>query len=313
MRLRGIDLEIDYLEELEEFDIWDRQRVREDKFQACSPFRTEKHPSFACNIENGLWIDSGASNEQWRKGNFVTLLSWLRQETAEETIDFLVEKYAPFNVDVDTLELDLNLTMDEKPPKIFEAEEVEHLIQHSDYLKGRGVSAKIQRAMNTGRDDKHKAVAFSWHDKNGNIVNIKFRSEKDKYFWYAEGQAIKYHVYGLFLVRKLQKETVFIVESEVDALYLWSNGFPAIALGRAGMSDTQRDLILSSGIKTLVICTDNDKAGRRAGLEIIRELNGFIEIHAIDFPDYAKDVNDIQPETLKPICKKHRPIHFRVV
>jgi hypothetical protein len=313
MRLRGIDLEIDYLEELEEYEIWDRQRVRENKFQACSPFRGEKHPSFAVNLDNGLWIDSGASNEEWRKGNFVTLLSWLRQETAEETIDYLVEKYAPFNVDVDALELDLNLALEEEPPKTFGWDEVKHLLKPSDYLKGRGVNEKVQSAMQTGRDDKHKAVAFTWHDKDGNIVNIKFRSEKEKYFWYADGQPIKFHVYGLFLVRKLKKDTVFIVESEIDALYLWSMGFPAIALGRAGMSPMQKELILSSGIKTLVICTDNDKAGRRAGLEIIAELTGYMDIHTINFPDNVKDVNDMKPEVLKPICKKHRPIHFKII
>lgn len=313
MKLRGIDLEIDYLEELQEFDIWDRQRVRENKFQACSPFRGEKHPSFAVNIENGLWIDSGASNEEWRKGNFVTLLSWLRQETAEETIEYLVEKYAPFNVDVDTLELDLDLSLTNTPPKIFERKEVAYLFKTADYLKGRGVSEKVQEVLQTGRDDKHKAVAFTWHDKDGNIVNIKFRSEKEKYFWYADGQPIKYHVYGLFLIRKLKKEIAYIVESEIDALYLWSNGFPAIALGRAGMSEMQKELILSSGIKTLVIATDNDKAGRRAGLEIIRELNGYMEIHTINFPDNVKDVNDMKPDVLKPLCKNHRPIHFKVV
>lgn len=313
MKLKGIELEIDYLEELEEYEIWERQRVRENKFQSCSPFRSEKHPSFACNLENGLWIDSGASNEEWRKGNFVTLLAWLRQETAQETIDYLVEKYAPFNVDVDTLELDLNLSLEETPPKIFSKEEVEYLFNPSEYLTGRGVCERIQKALQTGRDDKHNAVAFTWHDKDGNIVNIKFRSTKEKYFWYADGQPIKYHVYGLFLVRKLKKDTVFIVESEIDALYLWSMGFPAIALGRAGMSNAQRDLILGAGIKTLVIATDNDKAGRRAGLEIIRELNGFMDIHTIDFPDTVKDVNDMKPEVLKPLCKKHRPIHFKVV
>ena len=274
MRLRGIDLEIDYLEELEEHDVWDKQRVRENKFQACSPFRNEAHPSFAVNIENGLWIDSGADNEEWRKGNFVTLLSWLREETAQETIDYLVERYAPFNVDVETLELDLNLTLDEAPPKVFKREEYDHLLTESEYLNGRGIAPKIQKKLQTGHDDKYNAVAFPWHNKHGEVVNIKFRSVKDKYFWYADGQAIKYHVYGLFLVRKLEKEVVFVVESEVDALYLWSLGFPAIALGRAGMSETQKSLILNAGIKTLVIATDNDKAGRRAVLQIIGDLNG---------------------------------------
>jgi DNA primase len=313
MKLRGVDLEIDYLEEIEEYDIWERHRVRENKFQACSPFRGEKHPSFAINLENGLWIDSGASDESWRKGNFLTLLAWLRQETWEETTDYLMEKYAPYNVDVDTLELDLNLSLEEKPAKVFTKDEIAHLLKPSDYLKGRGISERVQEILQTGQDDKHDAVSFAWHNIKGEVVNIKYRSTKEKYFWYAEGQPIKYHVFALWLVKKLKKDTAFIVESEVDALFLWSLGIPAIALGRAGMSEYQKELILSSGIKTLVIATDNDKAGRRAGLEIIRELNGLLSIHAIDFPDNVKDVNDMSPTLAKQICNKHRPINFKVV
>lgn len=315
MKLRGIDLDIDYLEELEEYEIWERQRVRENKFQACSPFRNETHPSFAVNLETGLWIDSGASNvdDGFYKGNFVSLLSWLREETSEETIDYLVEKYAPYNVDVETLVLDLDLTLEEKPPRVFEKGEYEHLIQSTDYLKGRGVVDKVQEKLQTGYDKKYNAVALPWHNKDGEVVNIKFRSLKNKYFWYADGQAIKHHLYGLFLVRRLGKDTVYIVESEIDALYLWSNGFAAVALGRAGLSDSQKSLLLNSGIKTLVICTDNDKAGRRAGLQIIAELGGLIDIRTIDFPDGVKDVNEIEPIEIKKLCKKHRPIHFKVL
>jgi 5S rRNA maturation endonuclease (ribonuclease M5) len=313
MKIRDIELDIDYLDELEVFDVWDKQRIRENKFQACSPFRNEKHPSFAVNLDNGLWIDSGASNEEWRKGNFVKLLSWLREETWEETEDYLLEKYSPLNVDVETLTLNLDLVWEEEPPKVFAIEELEKYFQPSDYLTGRGVSEQVQKLLNTGHDDKHNAVVLPWHDKDGQIINVKFRSLKDKYFWYADGQAIKYHLYALHLVRKLKKEKVFIVESEIDALYLWTLGFPAIALGRAGMSHVQRDLILNSGIKKLIIATDNDRAGRRVGLEIIRELAGYLELCCIDFPNNVKDVNDIAPQPLTRICKNNRPVMFKVL
>lgn len=311
MILRNIDLDIDYLEELEEFDVWDKKRIREDKFQACSPFRSERHPSFACNLENGLWIDSGSSDDYLRKGNFVTLLAFLREETAEDVIAYLVDKYSPFNVEVETLELNLDLSLEEEEPKTFNLHEYKKELIPSAYLSSRGVSLKVQEVMNTLTQDK--SVGFPWHDVYGNVINIKYRSTTSKYFWYEEGQPIKYHVYGLFLVRKYHKKTVYVVESEVDALYLWSCGFPAIALGRAGMSEAQRILIMESGIETLVIATDNDKAGRRAGLEIIRELAGHMEIHCIELPRNVKDVNDVEASELKTICKKHRPIRFKVL
>lgn len=313
MIIRNIELDIDYLDELEMFDIWSNHRVRENKFQACSPFRTEKHPSFACNLENGLWIDSGASNEEWRKGNFLKLLSWLREETWEETEDYLLEKYSPLNIDVETLTLNLNLVLEEEPPITFSHNDLKNIFQTTKYLRGRGVSERVQQLMNVGYDKKSEAVVLPWHDKDGNIVNMKYRSTKEKYFWYAKGQPIKNHLYGLYLVKILKKEKVYIVESEIDALYLWSLGFPAIALGRAGISQIQRELILNSCITTLVIATDNDRAGSRAGLEIIRELNGYIDIQCINFPNNVKDVNDMDEDTCIKVCKNHRPIRFRIL
>ena len=313
MIIRNIELDIDYLDELEMFDVWSNHRVRENKFQACSPFRTEKHPSFACNLENGLWIDSGASNEEWRKGNFLKLLSWLREETWEETEDYLLDKYSPLNVDVETLTLNLNLVLEEEPPIIFSHTDLKNIFQITKYLRGRGVTDRIQQLMNVGYDKKSEAVVLPWHDKDGNIVNMKYRSTKEKYFWYAKGQPIKNHLYGLYLVKILKKEKVYIVESEIDALYLWSLGFPAIALGRAGISQIQRELILNSCITTLVIATDNDRAGSRAGLEIIRELNGYIDIQCINFPNNVKDVNDMDEDTCTRVCKNHRPIRFRIL
>jgi DNA primase len=62
----------------------------------------------------------------------------------------------------------------------------------------------------------------------------------------------------MHFVNKLGCETVYVVESEIDCLYLWSHGKPAIALGGSNMSQVQRQLILRSPIKTLVLSTDND-------------------------------------------------------
>ncbi|PFW43814.1 toprim domain-containing protein [Priestia megaterium] len=313
MILRNVDLDVDFLEELEAFDIWDKQRLRENEFQACSPFRNESHPSFSVNIETGLWVDFGSVYEETKSGNFVQLLAFLREETTTESIDYLLEKYAPFNVDVETLQLNMNLSLEEPEPKVFDREELKHLFGESEYLKGRGVHPLAQEMLDAGHDKKHNAVVLPWHDKDGNIINVKFRSIKQKYFWYLEGQQIKNHVYGLWLIRKLRKDTAYIVESEIDALFLWSLGFAAIALGRARISKKQRELILDSGITKLIIATDNDRAGRSCGLELIKELNGYIELRCIDFPNGVKDVNDMDKDVCKKVCENHRPINFKVL
>ena len=78
MRIQGKELNIDVFGELEPYlEQFKDYRIRGDKLQSCSPFRYEKHPSFAVNLENGLWIDSGSPTEDNYKGNLVSLLAVL--------------------------------------------------------------------------------------------------------------------------------------------------------------------------------------------------------------------------------------------
>lgn len=59
MKIRDYELDVNIKEELDNFE-WSNEQVRGHKFQACSPFRDEKRPSFAVNLETGTWKDSGA-------------------------------------------------------------------------------------------------------------------------------------------------------------------------------------------------------------------------------------------------------------
>ena len=90
--IKNIRLDIDLEEELSQFS-WNRERYLEDKFVACSPFRYDNSPSFFVNLVNlpdkeiaGTWLDSGAlQGSDYKSGNFITLLAYLREETEEET------------------------------------------------------------------------------------------------------------------------------------------------------------------------------------------------------------------------------------
>ena len=173
----------------------------------------------------------------------------------------------------------------------------------SAYLYNRGISHKVQQSFETGIGRNGDAVALPWHDIFGRIINVKYRSMTGKQFWFTkDGQPIKNHVYGLFLIKQLGIKEVWCVESEIDALYLWSNGIPAIAFGGASMNEVQKKLILSSGIERLVIATDNDVVGQRFGAVIFEEFGGFIEVYKIVIPSGKKDVNDLSATELM-FCK----------
>ncbi|MGG3561637.1 toprim domain-containing protein [Neobacillus rhizosphaerae] len=294
------EVEVDFESELRQFD-WAKPRWKDNKLIACSPFRDEFHPSFAVTYDKGgIFIDSGGEGE-WRSGNFVKLLSWLRNETVEETQEYLLEKY--FIVGFrDINELELSFEGWETKKKSNEVIPLSVLDQfkftHPYLEQKRGIEEIFQRALKIGYDPHKKAVSFPIFDKNGTLINIKFRSVKDKIFWYHNNNPVREHLYLLDLVMKKKAKRVFLVESEIDAITLFKNGFPAIAVMGGSLTKKQKRLLLDSGIETLVLATDNDKQGRRLKNSIHGQLGGLMNIEEMSFPEHYKDVNDIPTDEL---------------
>lgn len=301
LKVNGYLLEVDYAEELEPYmDRFERIRIRGEKLQACSPFRNEKNPSFAVNLENGSWVDSGADSESERKGSFISLLAHFRGESYEDTAEYLLEKYTHILDDVDSLKLNLNLCIEQDVMLLHKEEYEDAVGKPSQYLRNRKISDEVQEIFNCGIGRNGKSISIPWHDRHGRIVNIKYRSIKGKEFWFSKGgQPIKNHVYGLWLVKLKNIKEVWAVESEIDALYLWSLNIPAIAFGGASMNEVQKNLILNSGIESLVVATDNDIVGQRFGKVLAQELNGYIIIKKIHIPAEKKDVNDLSKKEVE--------------
>lgn len=320
LKIRGYELEIDVAEELDSFQ-WDKQETTGDEFKACSPFRDERKPSFYINLETGLWKDFGASDDAWKQGNLIQLISFLNNVSYEESEEYLLEKYNVEIKDVDGLELSINIQMEEPEPKVFSRKELEpYLFRKKSYLLNRGVSEEIQKKFVVGYDRKSDAVAFFWLDAiTGKVTTVKFRSTKGKQFYYIKGgQPVRNHVFGLYQAIQEGCSKVYIVESEIDALYLWSNGIPAIALGGSYLSPAQKRLLMISGIQCFVIATDDDDAGRRIKESLKKELTGFYEVLEITLPDYAKDINDVKQEDIEKVTNSeelvtlHVNLHFMV-
>lgn len=299
MKIRNIDIDVDFMEELEPYvGHWGEYRIRDNKLQACSPFRHERRPSFAVNLDNGSWIDSGAVDDSIKKGHFTHLLSFLREETWHDTEDYLLGKYSTVVIETDGLELTFDIEPEEGY-RTFSKQELAPYMWRVDYLTKRGISEKVQRAFKIGYDKELKAVMIPWFDKAGNVINMKFRSVEHKRFWYhPEGQRIKQHIYGLNFIHQYGCKEVYLTESETDALYLWSIGVPAIAVGGANLSKRQKELLINSTIEILVISTDNDSVGKLFADELTRQLLPYMCVKRLEIPQKYKDVNDIPVQEL---------------
>lgn len=298
--VRAEKLSVNITDELEPYmNQFDSAVVKEDKLLSCSPFREDRKPSFAVNLEDGLWIDSGGVGE-YHKGNFVKLLAFLRNESTEDTEDYLLELYSERNIETNSLKLEIKLNSSQATPQIISNEQLQQYAYRSPYLSGRGISEHIQRKFRVGYCKETHAVVMPHTDKQGNVINMKFRSVRQKKFWYGNGQPVKNHLYGLYqCLQEQQLESVVIVESEIDCMILWSQGIPAVAFGTAHMSVRQAKLLLSSGIPEFILATDNDAAGKACKEHVIKTFRGRRKIKQLIFPsDAIKDIGEMSEEQL---------------
>ena len=306
MIIRGREVDVDIAHEIKQHD-WRRGKYVEGKFLACSPFRSETHPSFGVRLDNGVWIDSGSDSPTWKKGNFVKLLAWLRNETYEETEEYLLGAYSYFTlIPADSLQLKFELKTDQAKRPLLPAEMLNEYCYRHPYLEAqRGIEERVQRAFQVGYSKNMKAITLPWFDKYGNLMNVKYRSIEGKQFWYAKGgHPIKNHLYGLNWVYRKGSKSVYIVESEIDALTLWGAGFAAVAMGGSAFNDAQRKLMLKSPVEEFVVATDNDNVGRKIANDITKSLNGYKFVKRMWMPEHIKDVNDMTREELLDCAEK---------
>ncbi|PEA75118.1 toprim domain-containing protein [Bacillus wiedmannii] len=280
VKIRGQDINVDIEYELRQFS-WTNERWSSDKLMAASPFRYEHTPSFFVNLEGdyaGTWKDSGAFDNEWESGNFTRLLSYLRNETYEETEDYLLEMYGvEYNYD--------NLVL--KPPKLqidsgrkaLDFGRLQEYAFRHPYLEQRGISEGTQCAMKIGYDRIRQAVVIPWFDTNGRLANIKYRKTRGKAFWYEkDGKLIGDLIYGLHIAYRQNIKRAVYCEAEIDAMSFMTAGVFGLANGGSSFNQRKADQLLKSPIEELVIVADNDPAGEKLRKELEKYLNGKIRL-----------------------------------
>jgi DNA primase len=281
-------MDIDYRAELEKYS-WTRPKWSADKLIAASPFRYDKTPSFFVTLTGeyaGCFGDSGAYDAEWAGGNFTKLLSFLRNETYEETEEYLRYEYGLPDNQTDLVALKpINLRI-QRVRQSLSADIFAQYTEDYTYLLKRGISERVQRQMGVLYDERGKAAVIPW----GRLANVKYRKTYGKIFWYQKGgRPIRELVYGI----DQAEQTTVICEAEIDAMSWMEAGYSAVAVGGASFNSWKRDVILRSPIEELIIATDNDKAGGKLRSEIEAMMRGHVRLrHAYVGADVCKDANE---------------------
>ena len=79
-------------------------------------------------------------------------------------------------------------------------------------------------------------------------------------------------------------DSVVLVEGVYDALRLIYHGIPAMCTFGTYWNRYRRSLLISGGIRNVVICMDNDKSGRKFSELVYNDINNFFNVKLYDIP-----------------------------
>lgn len=310
-------VDVDIRSELEEYE-WSNANWESNKLIASSPFREkDRHPSFYIDFEGfyaGVWGDSAAEDDYLQSGTLPKLLAFLRDESFEESCEYILEKY---DIEYSSGEIDLRMSTtvpQEERYRPISPETYERPLDDS-YMRSRGIHPKVVEMM--GVFDAGKTVGIPWKDAKGDVMAVKYRSKTNKAFFYEKGgQPLRELIYGLDIAVRRGITRAAIVESEIDAMTYMSAGVFAIAIGGARFNAKQADMVISSGLNEIILGGDNDAAGREFNRKVADLLENKVELFDINYEEFGrcKDANEMGASRLcsLTVTRRSEAVNMRI-
>ena len=141
--------------------------------------------------------------------------------------EWLVERFGNTFVDYSTNALtDIEL---EKPQETYlDSSILNEFNYYHDYMWKRKLSKDVVDEFCIGYNPKTQAIVFPVWDEYGNLKMLTERSVNTKRFYIQED--VDKPVYLLNFIKKKGISKVLVCESQINTLYAWSIGIPAIGL-----------------------------------------------------------------------------------
>ena len=252
---------------------------------------SDKKPSAGINLHNGVFhcFACGASYSLPR------LISVLLYDTeiVLQGETYLLDKFADYTVEHRETAFKLPKRGTKAPKKIHyvSEEELDRYAFYHSYILNRGISKEVVDLFDVGYDKDRQAITFPVKDSQGKCLFIARRSVKGKEFNYPLGA--EKPLYGLDVLAKYGKlsNPLYITESMINCLSLWTHGFQAVALNGTGSSE-QIAMLKELPYRRLVLGLDGDNAGRKGTVRLYEALKKFKLMTRLNLED-GVDINDI--------------------
>lgn len=176
--------------------------------------------------------------------------------------------------------------------------------QYHPYMAHRGISEKVADAFELGYDKASDSIVLPLFDKDNKCIMLIKRAVDAHRYMNTSGASKTDSVFGIQMVYKklnqlVNSPYVFVVEGPFDVLKMWENGFPAVGIMQASISETQINLIKKLPFQKIVIATDNDEAGRSVANKLADKLSDSKEVFILQYPKGIKDPGDMTAEQFK--------------
>lgn len=261
------------------------QKISGDNLQFTCPFHSngqERKPSCGMNVHNGQF-NCFACGE---RGSVEYFVGKCFNENEEYGKKWLLQVFSD-SVFYGRTGLKIQERKPYIPKEYVSEEELDKYRWYHEYMWKRRLTPEVVELFDIGYDKKTNCITFPVNDITGHCVFVARRSVSTKFFNYPE--SVKKPVYGLD--KCIGAKTVYVCESFINALTLWTYGLKAVALIGTG-DEYQYNILKKTNIRKYYLCLDGDRAGRLGTNRFIKNVdNGSIKV-VVNMPE-GKDVNDI--------------------
>jgi len=287
-----------YLPLIEELGIESGSRSGDELYTRC-PLHDDAGPSFAVNLDSGLWICHGGCGQ----GSITTLVGLVLGLDPLRAKSYIVNWDKGHPLDIDTERLRERLA-----PRLYAAVGTEDPVHHLD-IDGMTQARLPKWWIMRGFDRDDWKAWDLWMGPTGGILipvydhkgilrgDIKRQPPEamgPKYL-YSAGFSKSHVLYGANRHDPIETgEPLVLVEGSLDAMWCWKRGRKAFAILGSHVSERQTEIIRQFRPASITLAFDNDKAGREATQEGIARLSGVAPVKAVQWTGDFASVNDVQ-------------------
>lgn len=258
------------------------------------PFHDDTHDSCAINTDTGKWICfRGCGQGSLRI--FVQKLLGLDK--------FAVDRYL---MDKD-LFLDIDMFDSIVPPVNGKLPEV--TFPHTTgrvpwWIFERGFTKETLKSWECGVD-KYNNLIIPIKDRNSRLVGWVTRQyNREPKYLYSKGLQKSKVLFGEDRLKKVP--FVCITEGSLDTIWLNQCGYNSVAILGSVLSLSQQEALIKLSTDELVLCLDNDEAGRLGTDRAMACISKRFVVSYVKLPEGFKDVQDIRDKNILDEVIKNR-------